>query len=171
MAAVPRRPLREGRGLRQYDARRAHAKTHAQLWMQKTVFDILVEQAAKHRTALPSGISAAPSAGALKDRIERAAQFYRSIGITRGDVVTSAPAGSNLPSRSLRSSCWARLRKQGQSDFRARELRLPLKFSGSSAMFSQEWRVFRLRRHGTRPATESRRSSGSSSSAGCRRDA
>jgi non-ribosomal peptide synthetase component E (peptide arylation enzyme) len=63
--------------------------TREKLWLQKTVFDILAEHAAAH----PDRIAIKDQHGvitysALKDRIERAAQFYRSIGIKRGDVVT-----------------------------------------------------------------------------------
>ena len=56
--------------------------TREKLWMQKTVFDILAEQAAKHpdRIAIKDQRGAI-SYRALKDRIERSAQFYRSIGI------------------------------------------------------------------------------------------
>jgi non-ribosomal peptide synthetase component E (peptide arylation enzyme) len=119
--------------------------TREKLWMQKTVFDILVEQAAKH----PDRIAIRDQRGAisyraLKDRIERAAQFYRSIGITRGDVVTI-----QLPNRIEFAIAFIALELLGaiankvNPDFRARELGYMLKFSGSSAyVFPREWRDF-----------------------------
>ena len=119
--------------------------TREKLWMQKTVFDILAERAAKH----PDRIAIRDQRGAisyraLKDRIERAAQFYRSIGITRGDVVTI-----QLPNRIEFAVAFIALELLGaiankvNPDFRARELGYMLKFSGSSAyVFPREWRDF-----------------------------
>ncbi|MGA7483495.1 class I adenylate-forming enzyme family protein [Bradyrhizobium sp.] len=115
------------------------------LWMQKTVFDILAEQAAAYpdRIAItdPKG---AVSYGRLKDRIERAAQFYRSIGVRRGDVVTI-----QLPNRIDFAVAFIALELLGaiankvNPDFRARELDYMLKFSGSSAyVFPKEWKDF-----------------------------
>jgi non-ribosomal peptide synthetase component E (peptide arylation enzyme) len=115
------------------------------LWMQKTVFDILAEQAAKH----PDRIAIKDQHGAidyreLRDRIERAAQFYRSIGIRRGDVVTI-----QLPNRIEFAVAFIALELLGaiankvNPDFRARELSYMLKFSGSSAyVFPKEWKDF-----------------------------
>ena len=70
-------------------AKLAEKYTREELWMQKTVFDLLVEQAVRHpdRIAIKDQRGTI-SYGALRDRIERSAQFYRSIGIARGDVVT-----------------------------------------------------------------------------------
>jgi non-ribosomal peptide synthetase component E (peptide arylation enzyme) len=119
--------------------------TREKLWMQKTVFDLLAEQAAKHpdRVAIKAQHGAI-SYGELKDRIERAAQFYRSIGITRGDVVTV-----QLPNRIEFAVAFIALELLGaiankvNPDFRARELGYMLKFSGSSAyVFPKEWKGF-----------------------------
>jgi non-ribosomal peptide synthetase component E (peptide arylation enzyme) len=119
--------------------------TQEKLWMQKTVFDILAEQALKH----PSRIAIKDqhgdiSYGALKDRIERAAQFYRSIGIKRGDVVTI-----QLPNRIEFAIAFIALELLGaiankvNPDFRARELSYMLKFSGSSAyVLPKQWKDF-----------------------------
>jgi len=115
------------------------------LWMQKTVFDILAEQAAKH----PDRCAIKDQRGAidyreLKDRVERAAQFYRSIGISRGDVVTI-----QLPNRIEFAVAFIALELLGaiankvNPDFRARELSYMLKFSGSSAyVLPKEWKDF-----------------------------
>src|SRR6202041_1955759 len=85
---VPRRALREEvmAYVNMMPAELAEKYAREKLWMQKTVFDLLVEQAAKHpgRVAIKDQRGAI-SYGALRDRIERAAQFYRSIGISRGD--------------------------------------------------------------------------------------
>jgi non-ribosomal peptide synthetase component E (peptide arylation enzyme) len=119
--------------------------TREKLWMQKTVFDILAEQAARHpdRIAIRDQHGAI-SYGELKDRIERAAQFYRSIGISRGDVVTI-----QLPNRIEFAIAFIALELLGaiankvNPDFRARELSYMLKFSGSSAyVFPREWKDF-----------------------------
>jgi non-ribosomal peptide synthetase component E (peptide arylation enzyme) len=119
--------------------------TREKLWMQKTVFDILAEQAANYpdRIAVKDQHGAV-SYGALKDRIERAAQFYRSIGIRRGDVVTI-----QLPNRIEFAVAFIALELLGaiankvNPDFRARELGYMLKFSGSSAyVFPKQWKDF-----------------------------
>ena len=119
--------------------------THEKLWMQKTVFDLLAEQAAKR----PDRIAIKDQHGEinyreLKDRIERAAQFYRSIGIHRGDVVTI-----QLPNRIDFAVAFIALELLGaiankvNPDFRARELGYMLRFSGSSAyVFPKEWKDF-----------------------------
>lgn len=123
----------------------AEKYTREKLWMQKTVFDVLAEQAAKHpnRIAIKDQHGAI-SYGALKDRIERAAQFYRAIGIARGDVVTI-----QLPNRIAFAIAFIALELLGaiankvNPDFRARELGYMLKFSGSSAyVFPKEWKDF-----------------------------
>jgi non-ribosomal peptide synthetase component E (peptide arylation enzyme) len=119
--------------------------TREKLWMQKTVFDILAEQAANYpdRIAIKDQHGAI-SYGALKERIERAAQFYRSIGIRRGDVVTI-----QLPNRIEFAVAFIALELLGaiankvNPDFRARELGYMLKFSGSSAyVFPKQWKDF-----------------------------
>jgi non-ribosomal peptide synthetase component E (peptide arylation enzyme) len=123
----------------------AEKYTREKLWMQKTVFDILAAQAAAHpdRIAIKDR-KGTISYGALKDRIERAAQFYHSIGIKRGDVVTI-----QLPNRIDFAVAFIGLELLGaiankvNPDFRARELDYMLKFSGSSAyVFPKEWKDF-----------------------------
>jgi non-ribosomal peptide synthetase component E (peptide arylation enzyme) len=119
--------------------------TREKLWLDRTVFDILDERA----TAYPRRVaikdrSGATTYGQLKDRIERAAQFYRSIGIRKGDVVTI-----QLPNRVEFAVAFIALELLGaiankvNPDFRARELDYMLKFSGSSAyVFAKEWKDF-----------------------------
>ena len=144
---VPRGPLREEvmAYVNMMPAELAAKYTREKLWMQKTVFDILAEQAARH----PDRIAIRDQRGAidyreLKDRIERSAQFYRSIGISRGDVVTI-----QLPNRIEFAVAFIALELLGaiankvNPDFRARELSYMLKFSGSSAyVFPKEWKDF-----------------------------
>ena len=69
--------------------------TREKLWPQKTVFDILAERVAAHpdRIAIKDQ-NGATTYGALKDRIERAAQFYRSIGV----AAATPPSKSCIPS-------------------------------------------------------------------------
>jgi non-ribosomal peptide synthetase component E (peptide arylation enzyme) len=119
--------------------------TREKLWLQKTVFDVLVERVAAHpdRIAIKDQ-NGTTTYGALKDRIERGAQFYRSIGIKRGDVVTI-----QLPNRVEFAVAFIALELLGaiankvNPDFRARELDYMLKFSGSSAyVFPREWKDF-----------------------------
>jgi non-ribosomal peptide synthetase component E (peptide arylation enzyme) len=123
----------------------AEKYTREELWLQKTVFDILAEQATAHpdRIAIKDH-RGTTSYGALKDRVERAAQFYRSTGVKRGDVVTI-----QLPNRIDFAVAFIALELIGaiankvNPDFRARELDYMLKFSGSSAyVFPKEWKDF-----------------------------
>jgi non-ribosomal peptide synthetase component E (peptide arylation enzyme) len=123
----------------------AQKYTREKLWLDRTVFDILDERAKAHphRVAIKDR-SGATTYGQLKDRIERAAQFYRSIGIRKGDVVTI-----QLPNRVEFAVAFIALELLGaiankvNPDFRARELDYMLKFSGSSAyVFPKEWKDF-----------------------------
>ena len=76
-----------------------------------------------------SGPQGTTSYSALKDRVERAAQFYRSTGVKRGDVVTI-----QLPNRIDFAVAFIALELIGaiankvNPDFRARELDYMLKF-------------------------------------------
>ncbi len=119
--------------------------TREKLWLQRTVFDILAGRAATHpdRVAIKDQ-NGAITYGALKEGIERAAQFYRLIGIKRGDVVTI-----QLPNRVQFAVAFIALELLGaiankvNPDFRARELDYMLKFSGSSAyVFPKQWKDF-----------------------------
>jgi non-ribosomal peptide synthetase component E (peptide arylation enzyme) len=123
----------------------AEKYTREKLWLQKTAFDVLAERAAAHpnRIAIRDR-SGATTYGALREKIERAAQFYRAIGIQRGDVVTI-----QLPNRVEFVIAFMALELLGaiankvNPDFRARELDYMLKFSGSSAyVFPTEWKDF-----------------------------
>jgi non-ribosomal peptide synthetase component E (peptide arylation enzyme) len=123
----------------------AQKYTREKLWLDRTVFDILDERATAHpRRVAIKDRSGATTYGQLKDRIERAAQFYRSIGIRKGDVVTI-----QLPNRVEFAVAFIALELLGaiankvNPDFRARELDYMLKFSGSSAyVFPKEWKDF-----------------------------
>jgi len=119
--------------------------TREKLWLQKTVFDILAAGAAAYpdRVAIKDQ-NGTITYGALKERIERAAQFYRLIGIKRGDVVTI-----QLPNRVEFAVAFIALELLGaiankvNPDFRARELDYMLKFSGSSSyVFPKGWKDF-----------------------------
>jgi non-ribosomal peptide synthetase component E (peptide arylation enzyme) len=119
--------------------------TRERLWLQKTAFEILAERAAAHpsRVAIKDR-SGATTYGVLREKVERAAQFYHTIGIQRGDVVTI-----QLPNRVEFVIAFIALELLGaiankvNPDFRARELDYMLKFSGSSAyVFPTEWKDF-----------------------------
>ncbi len=115
------------------------------LWLNKTVFQILDERASAHpgREAVydRNGVT---TYGALKDKIERCAAFYHSLGIGKGDVVTI-----QLPNRTEFAIAFIALELVGaiankvNPDFRARELDFMLRFSGSSAyVFPAEFKGF-----------------------------
>jgi non-ribosomal peptide synthetase component E (peptide arylation enzyme) len=115
------------------------------LWLNKTVFEILEMQAAAHPDRIIiTDKNGSVSFGALKERIERCAQYYRSLGIRKGDVVTI-----QLPNRSEFAVAFIALELIGaiankvNPDFRARELDYILKFSGSSAyIYPKEFKNF-----------------------------
>jgi non-ribosomal peptide synthetase component E (peptide arylation enzyme) len=119
--------------------------TDENLWLDKTVFDILEECAAAHpdREAVKDKNSVT-TYGQLKEKVERCAEFYRSVGIRKGDVVTI-----QLPNRVEFAVAFFALELIGaiankvNPDFRARELDYILKFSGSSAfVFPKEFKGF-----------------------------
>ena len=59
------------------------------LWTNKTFFELLEERAAAHpEREVFADAKRRIGYGALKDEILRCAEFYRRIGIKRGDVVT-----------------------------------------------------------------------------------
>jgi non-ribosomal peptide synthetase component E (peptide arylation enzyme) len=119
--------------------------TRENLWLQKTAFDVLAERTAAHpdRIAIKDQ-NGATSYGALKEKIERAAQFYRSIGIRRGDVVTiQLPNSVEFAVAFIALELVGAIANKVNPDFRARELGYMLKFSGSSAyVFPREWKDF-----------------------------
>jgi non-ribosomal peptide synthetase component E (peptide arylation enzyme) len=123
----------------------AQKYTREQLWLDRTVFDILDERAKAHphRVAIKDR-SGATTYGQLKDRIERAAQFYHSIGIRKGDVVTiQLPNRVEFAVAFIALELLSAIANKVNPDFRARELDYMLKFSGSSAyVFPKEWKDF-----------------------------
>jgi len=119
--------------------------TRERLCLQKTVFDILAERAAAHPDLMAiKDQHGTITYGALKDRIERAAQFYRSIGIKRGGVVTiQLPNRVEFAVAFIALELLAAIANKVNPDFRARELDYMLKFSGRSAyVFTKEWKDF-----------------------------
>ena len=123
----------------------AQKYTREKLWLDRTVFDILDERAKAHphRVAIKDR-SGATTYGQLKDRIERAAQFYHSIGIRKGDVVTiQLPNRVEFAVAFIALELLSAIANKVNPDFRARELDYMLKFSGSSAyVFPKEWKDF-----------------------------
>ncbi|MBO0742342.1 MAG: AMP-binding protein, partial [Hyphomicrobiaceae bacterium] len=102
-------------------------------WREETPFAILSAQASRtpDRVVFIDG-QARITYGELKDKVERCAQFLRSIGIARGDVVTI-----QLPNRIAFPIVFFALELIGaiantvNPDFRIRELDYILRFSGS----------------------------------------
>src|SRR5947199_1616327 len=113
-------------------AARYHA---ARLWLNKNFFDVLDERARAH----PDREVFADAArrityGELKLEIEKCAEFLRSIGIRRGDVVTiQLPNGIAFPVVFFSLELIGAVANKVNPDFRARELEYILKFSGSRA--------------------------------------
>jgi non-ribosomal peptide synthetase component E (peptide arylation enzyme) len=114
-------------------------------WTGKTFFEFIEAAAAAYpQREVFADATRRISNGALKDEILRCAEFYRRIGIKRGDVVTV-----QLPNRIEFAVAFFALELIGaiankvNPDFRARELDYILKFSGSRAyVFAREFRGF-----------------------------
>ncbi len=104
-------------------------------WRDETFFSILAEKAAAHpdREVFSDAFERI-TYGELKSRVERCAEFLRSIGIGRGDVVTV-----QLPNRIAFPVVYFALELIGavankvNPDFRVRELDYILRFSNSRA--------------------------------------
>ncbi len=115
------------------------------LWTNKTFFEFIDEAAAAHpdREVFADGRRRI-SYGALKDEILRCAEFYRRIGIRRGDVVTvQLPNWIEFAVAFFALELIGAIANKVNPDFRARELDYILKFSGSSAyVFPREFRGF-----------------------------
>jgi non-ribosomal peptide synthetase component E (peptide arylation enzyme) len=115
------------------------------LWSNETFFEVLERQAARfpEREALCDARERI-TYGALKDKVERCAEFLRRSGIGRGDVVTV-----QLPNRIDFAVVFFALELIGavankvNPDFRLRELEFILNFSGSRAyVYPTEFRGF-----------------------------
>ncbi len=123
----------------------ARRYTASGLWMNKTFFDVIEQQAAAHpEREVFADAKRRIGYGALKEEILRCAELYRRIGVKRGDVVTI-----QLPNRIEFAVAFFALELIGaiankvNPDFRARELDYILKFSGSRAyVFPSEFKGF-----------------------------
>src|SRR5215467_5004684 len=107
-------------------------------WREESPFAILSAQAARtpDRVAFIDG-QARITYGELKDRVERCAQFLRSIGIERGDVVTvQLPNRIAFPITFFALELIGAIANKVNPDFRIRELEYILRFSGSRAFVS-----------------------------------
>src|SRR5262245_62577769 len=82
--------------------------------------------------------------GELKDKIERCAQFLRSIGIERGDVVTiQLPNRVAFPIVFFALELIGAVANKVNPDFRIRELDYILRFSGSKGLICpQSFKAF-----------------------------
>lgn len=105
------------------------------LWTGETFFEVLERQAKRYpdREALADATSRITYSG-LKDKVERCAEFFRRIGIKRGDVVTiQLPNRMDFPILFFALELIGAVANKVNPDFRARELEYILKFSNSSA--------------------------------------
>ncbi len=115
------------------------------LWTNETFFQVLERQAA----AFPEREAFCDARGrityrALKERIERCAEFLRRSGIGRGDVVTvQLPNRIDFPVVFFALELIGAVANKVNPDFRLRELEYILNFSGSRAyVFPTEFRGF-----------------------------
>ena len=102
-------------------------------WREETPFAILSAQASRIPTqvAFIDG-QARITYGELKDKVERCAQFLRSIGIERGDVVTiQLPNRIAFPIAFFALELIGAIANKVNPDFRIRELDYIVRFSGS----------------------------------------
>src|SRR5512134_1959508 len=104
-------------------------------WTGKTFFEILQEHARQHPDReVFSDATGRITYGALKDRIERCAEYLRGIGIRRHDVVTiQLPNRIAFPVVFFALELIGAIANKVNPDFRARELEYILKFSNSRA--------------------------------------
>src|SRR5688572_2454466 len=104
-------------------------------WRDETFFKILAARAEAHpdREVFVDG-EARITYGALKDKVERCAAFFRQIGIGRGDVVTiQLPNRIAFPVVFFALELIGAIANKVNPDFRMRELDYILRFSGSRA--------------------------------------
>jgi non-ribosomal peptide synthetase component E (peptide arylation enzyme) len=113
-------------------AARYHA---AGLWLNKSFFEVLEERARAHPDReVFADAGRRITYEELKLEIERCAEFLRSIGIRRGDVVTvQLPNRIAFPVVFFSLELIGAVANKVNHDFRARELEYILKFSGSRA--------------------------------------
>jgi non-ribosomal peptide synthetase component E (peptide arylation enzyme) len=113
----------------------AQAYRTSGLWLNRTFFDIVEERARIHPDREVFADSARRiSYGELKLEIEKCAEFFRGLGISRGDVVTvQLPNRIAFPVVFFALELIGAVANKVNPDFRSRELGYILKFSGSRA--------------------------------------
>ena len=115
------------------------------LWLNKTVYQILSERAERHpEREVFADERVRLTYGALKDKVERCAEYLRRIGIGRGDVVTiQLPNRVEFPIVFFALELIGAVGNTVNPDFRIRELEYILKFSRSRAFVCvREFRGF-----------------------------
>lgn len=105
------------------------------LWTGETFFQVLARRAKAHPDReVFADAKGRITYGALKDKIERCAEFLRRIGIKRGDVVTvQLPNRIDFPIVFFSLELIGAVANKVNPDFRARELDYILRFSNSRA--------------------------------------
>ena len=114
-------------------------------WLNRTVFEILAEKAAKHPDReVYADARRRLTYGELKDGVERCASYLRKIGIGRDDVVTiQLPNRVEFPIVFFALELIGAVANTVNPDFRARELEYILRFSRSKALVcAREFRGF-----------------------------
>ena len=115
------------------------------LWSNETFFEVLERKAAAfpEREALCDARGRI-TYGALKERIERCAEYFRRAGVRPGDVVTvQLPNRIDFPVVFFALELVGAVANKVSPDFRIRELEYILNFSGSRAyVFPREFRGF-----------------------------
>jgi non-ribosomal peptide synthetase component E (peptide arylation enzyme) len=114
-------------------------------WMNKTVFEVLTERASAHPDReVFADARVRLTYAALKDRVERCAAYFKSIGIGEGDVITiQLPNRVEFPIAFFALELIGAVANTVNPDFRTRELDYILKFSNSRGIVCvREFRGF-----------------------------
>lgn len=117
------------------DPEQAAAYKAGGYWSGKTFFDVLHERAEEHPDReVFADAKTRITYGGLRDKVERCAEFFRRIGIRRGDTVTvQLPNRIEFPIVFFALELIGAIANKVNPDFRARELEYILKFSNSRA--------------------------------------
>jgi non-ribosomal peptide synthetase component E (peptide arylation enzyme) len=117
------------------DPEQAAAYKAGGYWSGKTFFDVLHERAEQHpNREVFADAKTRITYGGLRDKVERCAEFFRRIGIRRGDTVTvQLPNRIEFPIVFFALEFIGAIANKVNPDFRARELEYILRFSNSRA--------------------------------------
>jgi non-ribosomal peptide synthetase component E (peptide arylation enzyme) len=114
-------------------------------WLNKTVFDVLTERATAHPSReVFADARIRLTYAELRDKVERCAAYFKSIGIGEGDVITiQLPNRVEYPIVFFALELIGAVANTVNPDFRSRELDYILKFSNSRGIIcASEFRGF-----------------------------